>query len=54
MPNDEDLHDAAMWRKHKHLFALAYAVLEAASPLVLNKLKFQEAMEDAATKEQRS
>ena len=39
--------DGALWRKHKHLFPLALAILEAASPLVLSKLKFQQAAEDA-------
>ena len=44
---DDDARDAALWRKHKHLFELALAVLDAASPLVLNKLKLQDAAEDA-------
>ena len=40
---DQDQRDAMLWRKHKSLFPLALAILEAASPLVLAKLKFQDA-----------
>ena len=39
----DDATDAALWRKHKDSFAVLQAMLEAASPLVLNKLKAQEA-----------
>lgn len=39
----DDAAHAALWRKHKDSFAVLQAMLEAASPLVLNKLKAQEA-----------
>lgn len=39
--------DAELWRKHKDSFCVLTAILEAASPLVLNKLKAQDATRDA-------
>lgn len=44
---EADTTDAALWRKHKDSFAVLQAMLEAASPLVLNKLKAQEATRQA-------
>ena len=43
----DDAADAALWRKHKDSFAVLQAMLDAASPLVLNKLKAQEATRQA-------
>lgn len=43
----DDAADAALWRKHKNSFAVLTAMLDAASPLVLNKLKAQEAERDS-------
>lgn len=39
--------DAALWNKHKDLFPLALAILNAASPLLLNKLKLEDATNSA-------
>lgn len=48
MTEQEELErDAALWRKHKDSFAVLQAMLDAASPLVLNKLKAKEAEENA-------
>lgn len=39
--------DAALWRKHKDSLEILAAMLDIASPLVLNKLKAKEAAKDA-------
>ena len=45
---DADARDARLWRKHKDSFAVLLSVLDAASPLVLNKLRVEDAVKDAA------
>lgn len=43
----QDRIDAENWRKYKHLFSLVDALFDAASPLVLNKLKVKDAISAA-------
>ena len=45
---DADARDARLWRKHKDSFAVLLSMLDAASPLVLNKLRVEDAVKDAA------
>lgn len=40
-------HDAAMWQKHKDSFKVLHDMLDVASPLVLNRLKSQDAVVDS-------
>lgn len=47
MGTEQDAIDAALWRKHKDLFPILAAMLEAATPLILHKLKAQDAAKDA-------
>lgn len=44
---NELVRDAELWRKHKDSFKVLEAMLHAASPLVLNRLKSQDAVNDA-------
>lgn len=49
----DDSRDAELWRKHKDSFSVLQAILEAASPLVLNKLKAQDAAIAAMSPQER-
>lgn len=41
------VHDAEMWQKHKDSFKVLQEMLDVASPLVLNKLKVEDAVRDS-------
>jgi len=44
----DDAHDAAMWRKYKHLFIALSALFESFSPVLTKRIELQDAARDAA------
>lgn len=47
--DDQIKRDAELWNKHKDVIHVALAMLEAATPTILNRLKLEDAAKDATT-----